>query len=96
MHVSGDREVQFNLTVNEFGATKMLRATSHQFPNLIVTGTDESDLWDCLGPVITSLFKAQGDDVRALSLDRSNGLHDIRVHVKVTAVRDREPIPRAH
>ena len=65
-------DVILHLTVTEFGATKMLRATSEQMPNLMVTGTDEADLWECLGPVIESLFEAQGERVqgRAIANER--------------------------
>ncbi len=94
MRAVDDRDIELHLTVTEFGASKMLRATSQQLPNLIVTGTDDSDLWKCLNPVITSLLQAQGEDVRSISLDRSNGLRDIRVHVKVAATSDREPVSR--
>jgi hypothetical protein len=80
------RELNLDLIVTEFGATKMLRATSKQMPNLMVTGTDEADLWGCLGPVIESLFEAQGERVQVLTKDRSGGPRNLRVHLEVSPV----------
>lgn len=79
-----DMDMEFRLKVAELGKTKMLQAISRDVPNLIVTGTDDSDLWDCLGPVIMSLFQSDGRSVQSLTLDRSEGARDIRVHIKVS------------
>jgi hypothetical protein len=78
------REFDFDLDIAEFGVSKMLRATTQEIPNLIVMGTDDSDLWNCLTPVITNLFGSQGDDVRTLTLAKGAGPRNIRVHIEVS------------
>jgi hypothetical protein len=81
------RQFDLDLTVTPFGANGLLMATSDQMPNLMVTGTDDANLWDCLQPVITSLIEAKGEKVQVMSLDRSRGPRTIRVHVEATADR---------
>ena len=82
----GSRELDLNLVVTQFGATGLLRATSDQMPNLMVTGTDEDDLFGCLGPVLESLFEAQGEKVQLVTLDRTKGPRDLRVHLEVRSI----------
>ena len=77
------RTLDIALTVSPFGKSGMLRATSEQIPNLIVMGTDDDDLWGCLSPVIESVFNARGETVQVITLDRSKGTRDVRVHLEV-------------
>ena len=77
------RQFDLELTVTPFGEHGLLMATSKQMPNLRVTGTDDTNLWDCLQPVITSLIEAKGEKVQQMSVDRTRGPREIRVHVQV-------------
>jgi hypothetical protein len=78
------RTFDLDLAVTSFGSTGMLMAKSSQMPNLMVTGTDEEDLFSCLRPVITNLLEANGEIVRGMSIDRTVGPSAIKVHVETT------------
>jgi hypothetical protein len=75
------RHLDLSLTITPVGSHGLLRATSDQMPNLIVTGVGNDDLFECLGPVIESLFAAQGERVSSLSVDRVRN----RVRLEVLA-----------
>jgi hypothetical protein len=84
MGMQDERQFDLELNVTPFGDHGLLMATSEQMPNLRVTGTDDTNLWDCLQPVITSLIEAKGEEkVQQISVDRSRGAREIRVHVQV-------------
>jgi hypothetical protein len=85
--MASERQFDLDLKVTPFGDHGCLMATSEQMPNLMVTGTNEANLWDCLQPVITSLIEAKGERVQAMTVDRSRGLHAIRVHVQSASVQ---------
>lgn len=82
---AGGKTYDLDLEVTPFGTAGMLFAQSPQMPNLMVTGTDDADLWDCLQPVITGLFEATGERVQVLTVDRSAGPREIKVHVELAA-----------
>lgn len=82
---TGGKTFDLDLDVTQFGKTGMLFAKSRQMSNLTITGTDEGNLWDCLQPVITSFFEATGERVQFLSVDRSAGPREIKVHVELAA-----------
>jgi hypothetical protein len=85
MNASGNRTFDLDLEVTQLGTTGLLTAESSQMPNL--TGTDDADLCDCLMPVITSLLEAKGEHVQLMTIDRSRGPRNIRVHVQTTTAQ---------
>jgi hypothetical protein len=79
--------LDIDMDVTRFGSTGMLLAKSRQVPYLMVTGTDEANLRDCLSPVIKSFFEAKGEKVQYVSIDSSGGLEVIKVHVELDAAQ---------
>ncbi len=77
--MADERQIDLDLVVRPFGQNGMLMATSEKMRSLMISGTDEADLWDCLQPAISALFEAKGQRVPAITLDRTGGPDHIRV-----------------